>query len=207
MRQSALTMGALVLALTSGAAQPTAADWQPDEAGVTVRAWHSDQRPGPSAHNDRTPGLYALWDLAELRGVKVKALATVLRLSNNRDGVGAGLMAEADITTAASVFASVTAMRGYQDTRYGYVPLPGSYVECLASCAFKNSEDRWLLVPAVGIAAKVPKGTRLLDVDVSGWTARLSVQPKPRVSQPAYWRNRPDARPARSVLLTIGRAW
>ncbi len=172
------------------AATSARADWKPDEIGATVRAWHKSG----AQLNDRTTGLYALWDFDEFRGIKVKALATVLRLSNNRDGVGAGVVAEADIATAASVFASATLMRGYQQTSYSYTPSPGSYVECITTCAHKTSRDVWTLVPAVGIAGRA-----------SGWVVRLSVQPGPKNGQPKYWQTRPDARSSRSALLTIGK--
>ncbi|MCA0214778.1 MAG: hypothetical protein LCH79_16565 [Proteobacteria bacterium] len=204
LRAAALAL--LAIPSWAGDFWPAASDWRPDEIGATVRAWHADNQPGRSAHNDKTPGIYALWHLDTVRTVEVKALVTVLRLSNNRDGVGVGLMAEKDITEATSIFASATGMKGYQNTRYAYTPMAGATVECIETCAFKQSTDRWALVPALGVGIRTPLGTRFMDLDISGWTVRLSVQPAPRNKHHHHWHNRPDARPKRSFLLTVGRA-
>ena len=161
------------------------ADLVLDEVGVTVRAWH---RSG-TALNNATQGAYALWDVGQWRDVRFSASVMALRLSNDRDGVGAGVVAE-----YGHVFAGLHLMHGYQDVTYSG-NVSGDLV-CRNICAWRTAKDRLTLVPSIGVR-----------LDAGDWRVRLSYQPSPRNRQDKFWHSWPGAQVSDSVLLTVGKRW
>ncbi|MBX3653236.1 MAG: hypothetical protein KF686_03565 [Ramlibacter sp.] len=166
--------------------------YQPSEIGMPLRSWHGHHNKGPDAWNNDTHGLYALWPVGSAGGIDFKAMAMVIKLSNRRDGVAAGLIAE-----RGPLFAGLLWVRGYEDAFYDWTYSPGAVRECTTTCVWRTDTKRNLLAPTVGVRVDLPQR----------WRARLAYQPRRMHEFPANWVDRPAAKKDYSVLLLVGREW
>ena len=163
----------------------------PDEIGFALATRHARYNDGPGALNNRTPGIYAMWDIDQWGPVRIRTLAAAIRLSNDRDGALLGLVGE-----WGPVFGGGAIVRGYTSTHLGMVQQPGAVLECLPYCVWRTERKVTRLAPVLGLVAPVGKAR-----------VRLTYQHDPGSDIDPMYANHPGARSASSLTLWAGWAF